>query len=85
MRLSELEELDTGEFEVLLDFLGEAMSANVVSGDTAEIVSADACLRVKLEPTDDGRLARIHTPEGLFSGPDHWINVERISSEEAVK
>ena len=81
-RLSELDGLETGEFDLLLDLLGEAMSARLFPSEAVEILSADGRLRVKLEPTDDGREAMIMTPEGVFSGPDHWISVERITFEE---
>jgi hypothetical protein len=39
-------------------------------------------LRVTLEPTADGRTAVIHTPDGVFSGPDHWISIGPSSAEE---
>jgi uncharacterized protein (TIGR02677 family) len=84
MRLSEMDLLQTGEFDVLLDLLGEAVAARVFSADTAEILSNDGCLRVRLEPTGDGNIAVIETPEGAFSGPDHWIIVERISGHEVL-
>ncbi len=84
MRLSELARLETDEFDLLLDLLGETVSTRVLSADTAEILSSDGSLRVKLEPAGDDQTAAIHTPEGIFSGPDHWISVERNSTEEAV-
>ena len=78
MRLSELENLDTGEFDLFLDLLGEAVSARVFSEDVVEIVSGNGCLRIKLEPTGDGQEALIHTGEGTLSGPDHWIGIEQV-------
>jgi uncharacterized protein (TIGR02677 family) len=83
-RLSDLERLQVSEFELLLDLLAEALSARVFPTEPIEIVSGDGCLKVRLEPTGDGREALIVTPEGLFSGPDHWITVEQISTEEAL-
>jgi uncharacterized protein (TIGR02677 family) len=73
MRLSELELLEAGEFDLFLDLLADATSM--------EVVSDDGFLRVRLEPTNDGREAAIMTTEGVFSGPDHWISIER---EEVV-
>jgi len=84
MRLSELEQFETGEFDLFLELLGEAVSAKVLADDTAEILSNDGCLRVKLEATGDGQTAVLHTPEGIFRGPDHWISVEPSSTEEVV-
>ena len=85
MRLSELEHLEKGEFELFLDLLGEAVSARLFAAEPVEIVSGDGCLRVKLEPTDDGRQALIVTEEGIFSGPDHWISIEQVSADEVIE
>ena len=82
IRLSELAHLETSEFELLLDLLGEAVSARVSSVDAVEIVSGDGSLRVKLEPTGDNREALILTADGTFSGPDQWIIIERIPTDE---
>jgi uncharacterized protein (TIGR02677 family) len=84
MRLSELECLEAGDFELFLDLLAEALSARVFPPEAVEILSADGCLKIKLEPTLDGRDARVVTADGTFSGPDHWISVERASMEEAM-
>jgi uncharacterized protein (TIGR02677 family) len=78
MRLSELDHLETAEFDLFLDLLGEAVSARVFSAEPVEILSGDGCLRVKLEPTEDGRKASISTTEGIFSGPDYWISIEAL-------
>ncbi len=82
MRLSELERLELGEFDLFLDLLGEAVSARLFPAEAVEILSGDGSLRIKLEPTDDGREATIMTPEGIFTGPDYWICVEQISFED---
>jgi uncharacterized protein (TIGR02677 family) len=84
MRLSELECLETGDFELFLDLLAEALSARIFPAEAVEILSADGCLKIKLEPTLDGRDALIVTADGALSGPDHWISVQRASMEEAV-
>src|SRR5207247_1336027 len=85
MRLSELEHLETGEFEMFLELLGEAISARVFSTEAVEILSGDGSLKVRLEPTGDGREAMILTAEGMFSGPDHWISIEPISTAEMLE
>lgn len=82
IRLSELEQLETGDFDVFLDLLGEAVSARVFAVEAVEaveILSSDGSLRVKLEPTGDGREAMIVTTDGTFAGPDHWISMEQLS------
>ena len=84
MRLSELEHLETGEFDLFVGLLGEAVSARVFSNEPVEIFSGDGRLRVKLEPTGDGREALILTTNGVFRGPDHWISIEHILSVDGV-
>jgi Protein of unknown function (DUF2397) len=81
LRLSELENIATGEFDMLLDLLGEAVSARVFSNEVVEVLSADGSLSVRLEPTLDGRKAMILTSDGMFSGPDHWIQIDPILTE----
>jgi uncharacterized protein (TIGR02677 family) len=81
IRLSELEHLQAGEFELFLDLLGETVSNRVFESETTEILSGDGCFRIKLEPTEDERDASILTTDGMFSGPDHWISIEQISTE----
>jgi uncharacterized protein (TIGR02677 family) len=84
IRLSQLEELETREFDLLLDMLGEAVSARVLSTEPVEIFSGDGCLKIKLEPTCDGREASILTADGVLSGPDHWITIEHLVVEEVL-
>ncbi len=81
LRLSELENLEPGEFDMLLDLLGEAVSARVFSNEVVEILSADGSLSVRLEPTGDGREAMIVTDDGMFSGPDQWIRIDPILTD----
>jgi uncharacterized protein (TIGR02677 family) len=81
LRLSELGQLDSDEFDLLLEFLGETVTTAALSEDATEILSSDGSLRVKLQPTGDGQTAAIETSDGTFSGPDHWIVVERNLTE----
>ena len=82
MRLSELDQLETGELDLLLDLLGEAVSSRLLSTEPVEIFSGDGCLKIRLEPAEDGRNASIVTADGVLSGPDHWITIEHVAAEE---
>ena len=84
MRLSELGQLETDEFDLLLEFLGETVTGDDLHEDATEILSSDGSLKVRLEPTRDGQTAAIQTSDGIFSGPDHWITVERNLTEEVA-
>jgi uncharacterized protein (TIGR02677 family) len=85
LRLSNLEELEPAQFDLLLDLLGEAMAARASPLEPVEILSGDGCLRIQLEPTRDDRHAWIATSHGIFSGPDHWITIEAVSDEEGLE
>lgn len=85
LRLSELDNLESGEFDMLLDLLGEAVSARVFSNEVVEILSADGSLSVRLEPTGDGREAIIVTDEGMFCGPDQWLRIDPILIEIPIE
>jgi len=82
IRLSQLEHLATGEFDLFLDLLGDVVSARASAADNVEILSGDGCLMVRLEPTGDDRVARIRTVDGDFSGPDQWITIEQIATQD---
>ena len=84
MRLSELGQLDTDEFDVLLEFLGEAITGDDLHENATEILSSDGSIKIRLEPTRDGQSAAIQTSDGIFSGPDHWITVEQNVPEEVA-
>jgi uncharacterized protein (TIGR02677 family) len=84
IRLSQLDELESGEFDLLLDILAEAVSARVLPTEPVEIFSSDGCLKIKLEPTGDGRQASVLTADGVFAGPDHWITIEHLVAEEVL-
>jgi hypothetical protein len=76
MRLSQLEYLEMDEFDLLLDLLGEAVSAKVFSSDAVEIFSRDGSLRIRLEPIEDSQPVMIMTDGGMFSGPDYFISID---------
>jgi uncharacterized protein (TIGR02677 family) len=75
VRLSELGQLDTHGMRLFLGLLGEALVAQRDPGQAVECDSADGLLRIRLEPLDDGSIARILTSEGVFSGRDHLLTV----------
>jgi uncharacterized protein (TIGR02677 family) len=82
IRLSELVRLEANEFELFLGLLGES-AAKAFPTESLEVLSDDGSLRVRLEPVHDGRLATIRTSDGMLSGPDYWIHIEPISTNDA--
>jgi uncharacterized protein (TIGR02677 family) len=84
LRLSELSELSDERFEVLLDLLGEALSARIDPGETVEATSSDGSLHVTLEPVRDGSLASIRTSSGRLTGPDHFVTIRDAFEPQAA-
>jgi uncharacterized protein (TIGR02677 family) len=82
VRLSELQHLAPGEFELFLNLLGDAVAARLSVADSVEILSGDGCLKVCLEPTGDDRNAQLKTADGIFTGPDQWIRIEQIATPD---
>jgi len=74
-RLSELGELDEPSFGLFLRVLGDALSRRVPGERTVRLHSGDGSLTVVLTATGDGADARIPTTRGVFSGPDHVIEI----------
>jgi len=74
-RLSELGNLDEGEFRLLLLILGDATSA-LRTADQAQIVSSDGGLAITIRCPDDGTQAVVKSPAGTLTGPDYAIELE---------
>jgi uncharacterized protein (TIGR02677 family) len=77
-RLSDLGELNTAEFSLFLNLLGEALSEQVDPNTSVERHTGDGLLLVRLEPLERDSYARIHTPAGIFSGRDHLITITEV-------
>jgi uncharacterized protein (TIGR02677 family) len=84
--LSQIGTLDSGEFDLFLEILGEALAMKGRPQDAVEITSSDGALRIRLEPlsgTPGAGIAVIRTPAGDFSGPDHAITIEPVLAGES--
>jgi len=84
MRLSQIGHLDPVEFNLFLDLLGEALTKKVRPDHVVEASSADGALNIQLAPTEDGDVATIRTPKGLFSGVDHFVLISKSFQHDDV-
>jgi uncharacterized protein (TIGR02677 family) len=80
--LSEIGNLDSDEFDLFLEILGEALAMKSRPQDVVDVASSDGTLRITLEPVADSGVAVIRTPSGDFSGPDHRITIEQLFHEQ---
>jgi len=81
--LGELGGLDSPQFDVLLDAIGEAFAHMEPEDTEAEAASSDGELMVRIRlPEPRGRLGHISTPDGSLTGPDLLVTVTLAEDDE---
>ena len=75
VRLSAFGALDHDLFEHLLTLLGQALSEPAGGDGTRRALTSDGRLEIVLYPPPDGREARLRTPRGVLTGPDHVVSI----------
>ena len=81
VRLSQLEDLPDGAFQLFLDLLGDALAARAGPHETMSATSSDGALQIDLEPIGDGVQAIIRTSTGVLTGEDHYLTIRRTSDQ----
>ncbi len=84
-RLSDLDQLDPAAFRCFLALLGDALAARVPGRRTVETATSDGTMSVRLTALDDGRRAEIRTPQGIFRGPDHLVEIADLTAADVVE
>ncbi|MEV7866570.1 TIGR02677 family protein [Streptomyces sp. NPDC088124] len=82
VRLSRLGELDPLAFQLFLRLLGDALATWRPGMTTTVATSADGSMEIRLTALDAGSTADVHTPDGVFSGPDHLIDIVDLTQGE---
>jgi hypothetical protein len=59
--------------------LGDALSARRSGQREVATTTADGTLHVRLVALADAQLIEIHTPTGIFRGPDHVIEIADLN------
>lgn len=78
--LADLGELDPVAFRLFLGLLGDALAAKVPGERTVATTTSDGTMAIRLTALggqqDDGeQYAEVHTPTGVFRGPDHVVEI----------
>lgn len=73
--LGDLGELDRDAFGLFLSLLGDALSARRPDRREVLTTTVDGTLGVRLLALPDAAPVEIHTPAGVFRGPDHVIEI----------
>jgi uncharacterized protein (TIGR02677 family) len=84
-RLSELGELDPAAFGLFLRLLGDALAARRPGQRGVGTTTADGTMEIRLTAIDSGGLAEIHTPDGVFRGPDHLVEIADLTAEHEIE
>ncbi|GAA1968837.1 TIGR02677 family protein [Amycolatopsis minnesotensis] len=79
-RLADLGELDPAAFRLFLALLGDALSARTPGTRTVETSTSDGSMAIRLTALEDAGRAEIHTPHGVFRGPEHLVEIVDLTA-----
>ncbi|MFJ7291400.1 TIGR02677 family protein [Streptomyces collinus] len=80
VRLSRLGGLDPHAFQLFLRLLGDALATWRPGTITTVATSGDGSMEIRLTALDDGSTAEVRTCDGVFSGPDHLIDIVDLTA-----
>lgn len=81
-RLSDLGELDPASFGLFLQLLGDALATWRPGVSHTVATSNDGSMEIRLTALTEGATAEIRTPGGVFSGPDHLVEIVDLTDGE---
>ncbi|MEU8519338.1 TIGR02677 family protein [Streptomyces sp. NBC_01216] len=83
-RLSELGELEPTSFRLFLHLLGDALATWRPGMRHTVATSGDGSLEIRLTALADGTPAEVRTLGGVFTGPDHLIEIVDLTDDDAL-
>ncbi|GAA4914673.1 TIGR02677 family protein [Streptomonospora salina] len=84
IRLSDVAELDPAAFGLFLGLLGDALAHWAYDSRETSTTSNDGGLRIRMRALGDGATAEIATPDGVFRGPDHIVEITDLEGRAAT-
>ncbi|MFG1951972.1 TIGR02677 family protein [Micromonospora sp. NPDC048830] len=75
IHLSELARLDSAEFRLFLQLLGDALAARRPDQSEVTTTTSDGTMAVRLRRVDGAPPARVVTEDGVLTGPEHLIEI----------
>ncbi|MER7469593.1 MULTISPECIES: TIGR02677 family protein [unclassified Micromonospora] len=75
IRLSELAELDSAEFRLFLQLLGDALATRRPDQSEVTTTTSDGTMVVRLRRVDAAPPVRVVTEDGVLTGPEHLIEI----------
>jgi len=80
-RLSDFGQLDPVPFRLFLGLLGDALAARTPGMKTVQVTTSDGSMAVLLTALPGGRTAEIRSPDGVFRGPDHLVEIIDLTDD----
>jgi len=77
--LSDLGVLDPRAFRLFLALLGDALATRKPGETEVKTVTSDGTLEVRLSLVPDGGTVTIRTADGLFTGPQHVVEITDLA------
>jgi uncharacterized protein (TIGR02677 family) len=78
--LSDLGTLDSRAFRLFLALLGDALATRKPGDTEVKTTTSDGTLEVRLSLVTGGGMVPIRTADGLFTGPEHIIEITDLGS-----
>ena len=78
--LSDLGVLDTRAFRLFLALLGDALAARKLGDTEIKTTTSDGTLEVRLSMVPGGGTATLHTADGIFTGPEHVVEITDLTA-----
>jgi hypothetical protein len=71
--------LDPRAFRLFLALLGDALATRKPGETEVKTVTSDGTLEVRLSLVPDGGMVMIWTADGLFTGPQHIVEITDLA------
>lgn len=85
LRLSDVADLDVGEFDLLLTLLDAALSTPRDADGARATRTSDGRLHVRLRPPSDHAIATLTVPSGRLRAPDYTVEVTDLAGAVATE
>lgn len=79
-RLSDVGTLEPGAFRLFLSLLGDALSARLPGQHVVYTSTSDGSMAIRLTALESGEQAEVHTPDGVFRGPEHLVEITDLTT-----
>lgn len=83
IRLSDIATLDEEPFRLFLGLLGDALTGLTPGLREVDTSTSDGSMAVRLTVLEQAREIAIHTPHGVFRGPDHVVHIVDLTAARA--